>query len=193
MITCRQDAIKRGHNRYFTGKPCLRGHTAERLVSNRSCLECFNARNRLVYEKNPDKGRQKCKRWRNKNADYNRLRSKVWREKNPEKQADCDRAWQKNNPEKARIKGRRRRANKRNALGTHTADDIKKILTLQGWKCPYCGADLKKIGRHIDHIVPLSRGGGNGPDNLQALCPTCNVTKGAKDPIDFAKSRGFLL
>lgn len=26
--------------RYFTGKPCLNGHIAERLISNRACIEC---------------------------------------------------------------------------------------------------------------------------------------------------------
>ncbi len=30
----------------------------------------------------------------------------------------------------------------------------------------------------IDHFLPLSRGGHNGPDNLQLLCKTHNTRKG---------------
>lgn len=28
-----------------------------------------------------------------------------------------------------------------------------------------------------DHVIPLSRGGGHHPDNLQVLCATCNTQK----------------
>jgi len=41
--------------------------------------------------------------------------------------------------------------------------------------------------------MPLSRGGSNDKYNLQLLCPTCNLKKSAKDPIDFAQENGNLL
>lgn len=41
MITVsRVDARARGLKRYFTGKPCKRGHISERLVSIRKCCVC---------------------------------------------------------------------------------------------------------------------------------------------------------
>lgn len=40
-------------------------------------------------------------------------------------------------------------------------------------KCYYCGAPW----RHIDHIVPLSRGGKHEIDNLVTACAKCNTTK----------------
>jgi 5-methylcytosine-specific restriction endonuclease McrA len=33
----------------------------------------------------------------------------------------------------------------------------------------------------IDHIVPLSAGGDNEPDNLQALCRPCHFAKSKKE------------
>lgn len=39
-IIARTDALAAGAKRYFTGTPCLRGHVAERLTSNKSCLTC---------------------------------------------------------------------------------------------------------------------------------------------------------
>lgn len=56
-----------------------------------------------------------------------------------------------------------------------------KILKRDNYTCQYCGANGKinrKIKLHIDHIVPVSRGGDNSADNLQVLCHVCNIRKG---------------
>lgn len=44
-----------------------------------------------------------------------------------------------------------------------------------------CGIDLNGKG-HLDHIIPLARGGTNWPWNLQFLCAHDNVVKWAKLP-----------
>jgi hypothetical protein len=49
-------AKRRGLTRYFTGKPCGRGHVAERQTSNRMCMECGDII-ALRYNKSP-KGRE---------------------------------------------------------------------------------------------------------------------------------------
>lgn len=38
----RQEAIARGLKRYFTGKPCKRGHICDRYVLRRVCVECHD-------------------------------------------------------------------------------------------------------------------------------------------------------
>lgn len=43
--------------------------------------------------------------------------------------------------------------------------------------CAYCGSTRKL---HVDHIVPVSRGGSNGFDNLTTSCGPCNQSKGPK-------------
>lgn len=53
------------------------------------------------------------------------------------------------------------------------------IAKRDGWRCHYCGADLKQEGEwHIDHLVPVSRGGSNEPTNLAAACVLDNLRKG---------------
>lgn len=49
-----------------------------------------------------------------------------------------------------------------------------------GWWCAKCAAHVtQRSGVHVDHVVPLARGGSNGRENLQILCAACNLAKGA--------------
>ena len=53
----------------------------------------------------------------------------------------------------------------------------KKIGEQSGWKCA-CGCGQKlSFDYHVDHIVPLWKGGTNDETNLQALNPRCHVFK----------------
>ena len=53
----RELSRKEGKDRYFTGKPCKRGHIAERYTSNTICTQCgkevYRIRDRENY-RNPD-------------------------------------------------------------------------------------------------------------------------------------------
>ena len=66
-------------------------------------------------------------------------------------------------------------------------------MKLQKGKCACCRTSLLEVKHHVDHIEPLSRGGANDDGNIQLLCATCNLQKGAKDPIEFMRLKGFLL
>lgn len=54
------------------------------------------------------------------------------------------------------------------------------ILAMKHDPCAYCGL---KPSLTIDHITPLSRGGGNGTDNFAGVCADCNNLKGKKSPL----------
>src|SRR3546814_18918243 len=73
---------------------------------------------------------------------------------------------------------RRRRAQAVSSGGEFTAEDIDAMLAAQKKKCWYCGTKLTAY--HVDHRIPLARGGSNGPENLVIACPACNLSKGAK-------------
>jgi DNA-binding CsgD family transcriptional regulator len=49
-----------------------------------------------------------------------------------------------------------------------------------GARCFYCGSDLSQTERdqiHIDHFIPVARGGGDDPLNLVVSCSACNLSK----------------
>lgn len=180
--TSRYDALKLGSKFYWTGEPCVRGHVSKRRTSGAHCLECAtldnekNRASRLEYKKRPD---QKA------------VRAKYWKD-HPEKTREIRRRYYENNRETLRARCLNRVAKRRDASGKHSAEDIADILRLQNNRCAYCRIKLR--GKyHVDHIVPLSAGGSNDRSNLQALCVPCNLSKGAKPPLLYAREIGFLL
>jgi hypothetical protein len=56
------------------------------------------------------------------------------------------------------------------------ADAIRKR---DGYRCTQCGATDVEL--HVHHVVPLSQGGSNDPDNLTTLCDACH--KEAHEPL----------
>lgn len=66
--------------------------------------------------------------------------------------------------------------------------DIDRMICDQDARCMYCGVMLYKK-YHIDHKTPISRGGTNDLENLQLLCPTCNLRKHTMTDEEFTVSR----
>ena len=54
-----------------------------------------------------------------------------------------------------------------------------RILDRDGFKCVYCGTSPRENEIHIDHKIPLCKGGTNNDDNLVASCMECNLGKGS--------------
>lgn len=52
------------------------------------------------------------------------------------------------------------------------------ILKRDGYRCRICGAAAGDgVKLHVDHIIPVSKGGETIPSNLQTLCERCNMGK----------------
>jgi 5-methylcytosine-specific restriction endonuclease McrA len=86
--------------------------------------------------------------------------------------------WAKDNPEKTQASVHQSTIQKKYP-GTFSKTDIETqalALWLQennGALCPFCGQEAG----HIDHILPLSRGGSHTWRNIRLLCKQCNVGK----------------
>ena len=71
----------------------------------------------------------------------------------------------------------------------------KQLLELQdnAKVCYWCNESVRNRKTHIDHVIPLARGGKHTISNLVISYPTCNLQKGSKDPLEFANSLGRLI
>ena len=131
--------------------------------------EQYLAYNREYYYANKDRFTEQRKQYREKHKD------EIYERRNQ---------WAKENPEKVKRAKRNYRTCKAGNGGTHTAEEIQERIEEQGYMCFYCSRPLED-DYHIDHYVPVSRGGGSEIDNLVASCPACNLSKGDKDPDDY--------
>ena len=53
-----------------------------------------------------------------------------------------------------------------------------KVLTRDGHRCVICGASASDgVKLHVDHILPVSKGGKTEMSNLRTLCERCNLGK----------------
>jgi len=74
-------------------------------------------------------------------------------------------------------------AKRRGAVGsTRTGPDLgRRLLERQGWRCGICGGPIALGARvHVDHRVPVSRGGRHVEGNLAVTHPRCNLAKGSR-------------
>lgn len=69
------------------------------------------------------------------------------------------------------------------------------VFKRDSFSCQYCGAKAPDVILHVDHIDPVSKGGGNEIINLITSCVECNSGKGARtldDQTTLAKQRAQL-
>lgn len=155
----RAEAKKAGLLRYFTGKPCVRRHVAERITRNGSCVRCaaeissaFAKRNRALVNS------------RRRGKTYGvaaRTRQLRWNAKNPDKLTSYGAA-------------RKAAALERTpAWADH--DKIARVYTLAKF-----AEELTLQQHHVDHILPLqgrSVSGLHVHTNLRVLPGAENVRK----------------
>jgi 5-methylcytosine-specific restriction endonuclease McrA len=116
--------------------------------------------------------------------------SKTWRSRNIEKVRADRRDWYAEDIQEQRSYHRARQAARRAGDGNvFTDDDVHLIWELQDGLCFYCNGETNGRIEHVDHFIPLKRGGSNARFNIAVACRTCNCKKGSKSPLEFM---GFL-
>jgi 5-methylcytosine-specific restriction endonuclease McrA len=145
---------------------------------SRMCKQCCRAHDKIKYAKNAPTRIATQKRFRQRNLERLNAegRRRYWAKR--EENVLNQRARYKREREK-RIRDQvqytqRRRARKLQAGVFEILP--KELRRLKQSPCYMCGSPFE----HIDHVVPLSRGGRHSIGNIAPSCASCNLKKGFK-------------
>jgi 5-methylcytosine-specific restriction endonuclease McrA len=179
-------------NEYFA--PIQRGK-----YFNSYCRECHSAINannkRKIIARDPagfsDKRKLQPGRSKERAHEQNTKRYRENRQAERERvRIKYKKYWERNRAKQG-IYGANRRARMKNADGNFTLDDIRHIYDDQEHRCLYCGITVFDDEITVDHVIPITRGGSNWPDNLAVACQSCNSSKNNKLIPEWEKVRGW--
>lgn len=145
------------------------------------CKQCRRARDaeRRADPAVREKNRANVKAWRDRMTESERREyirqknAKVPREKKREQTA----LYMKRHPEKAAEFTARKRAKRAAAPKVESVNRMK-VWERDGGICGICGEVANRDAFHVDHIVPIARGGEHSYANVQVAHPACNLRKG---------------
>lgn len=100
--------------------------------------------------------------------------------------------WRENNKDAVAAHNRNTKTRRESVAGSHSKSDIDALFARQNGQCAVCKACLVNNGCHVDHIIPIARGGSNYVGNIQLLCSPCNLHKHVAIPIEFRRKHGLL-
>jgi len=124
-----------------------------------------------------------AKAYRVRNSERNNAYSAEYHLRNAEAIRERKRVYDAQNRDKGRAREERRRARKLQAgIFLVTDKDINKLLKQS---CIYCG----EKSEHIDHVIPLARGGRHSIGNLAPACAKCNQTKHSKFVMEWKRQK----
>jgi 5-methylcytosine-specific restriction endonuclease McrA len=159
------------------------GYNAHVYYKELNCEDCLAA------------NREYRKKYYKNNTELFSFYSTDWAKRNKNKVKTHRKKWNDLNKEYKREACRKRRAIRQNSLYVKYSE--KEVLFKYGTNCHLCnlpidllapraaGAPGWESGLHIDHIIPIVKG---GPDTIENVRPShgfCNISKGAKMTEDF--------
>lgn len=207
-ILTRAEARMLGLMRYFTGKPCKRGHIAWRAVSNHTCLVCMSESRAEDYARNPEKAKARRAKYFADNRADELKKMRAYAEANRESAAIASRKryvenidslrhksreWAKNNPEKRMAQHSERKARKNGATPAWYGEFDAFVMREA---CDLCLLRAKATGIdwHTDHMIPLRARTASGlhcATNFQVIPAVLNMAKKNKmlltQPLEWLK------
>lgn len=115
------------------------------------------------------------KKWKDANREQVKEAGRAYYAKNKDRYADNQRKWVAANRETKRASKHRRRAKELGAEGSHTADEVRRLIAAYNHCCAYCQKPITRF--ELDHRIPLTRGGTDWIENILPACRQCNASK----------------
>ena len=137
------------------------------------CKVCYAKIMRERRYANPDSHRQAVKKSTQKNYEKKLLRNQQYRANNPEKVS----AWKAKDRTVNKARVLADNAKRRYKLNGKLTPEIKQLYALRDFY------EAMSLGEnfHVDHIIPLAKGGEHAAFNLQVLPAIDNLRKGAQN------------
>jgi 5-methylcytosine-specific restriction endonuclease McrA len=140
-------------------------------------VEEASERAKKYYQENRERLVAHAAKYRDANRELINEKRRKRHKENRDGENQYHRIWSKSHPEVTRLHNRIRRVRLNNVGGNFTAEQFEELCVKYGGKCLACG-EIKLLSP--DHIIPISKGGGNDISNIQPLCSSCNGKKHAK-------------
>lgn len=196
-IVSRAAARLAGASRYFTGKPCLRGHVAERVTANATCVDCYVVAHRERYHADPlrlekrkagyQRNREKIlaaqKEYAARKSDQIRARKAEYTRANRESLSATHRRW-RNGPGRhkaAAVQNERRHRHRR-----QTPPWVDRNACRVFYEIASRASRCTGIPFEVDHVIPLAGKAVSGlhvPWNLAVIPAYQNRKKGNRLPL----------
>lgn len=148
------------------------------------CKDCDNARSRQRVVRDPEKVRARrrelAKAKRESGVPSRRVDPayfREWRASHP----GYYREWVRAHPELVAKHNARTQAIRRGAIVVGDVDRFV-VYARDGGMCHICRRRVNPRKWHLDHLVPISRGGEHSERNVAVAHPRCNLRRGARGP-----------
>lgn len=172
MPMTKEEKREYNHKWYLEHREEKREYDAARYNSNRdreiARAKAYNKSHAAAVE-------QKRKQYIDRNRERIRGRRAKYRQQHRDGIALYQHKWSEEHKDKCSKYREQRRARVRGALVEDFYRD--EIYKRDGGKCHICSKKVSKNNWHLDHIIPLSRGGTHTRNNVAVSCPMCNLKK----------------
>ena len=155
LIKCKKCGKEKGEEEFYWRK--------NGKIFKYTCKDCTRIHQKTYGQS--EAGRAAQKKWRESEA--GKAKIKAW------EQSEAGKAV------RARIKAKRRSKDV-SVVNDLTTGQWEQIIKDQNHCCNGCGVSFEETTACKDHIIPVFDGGGLTEDNVQALCGSCNSTKGSR-------------
>jgi 5-methylcytosine-specific restriction endonuclease McrA len=162
----------------------IRAKASAYAKANRPLLR---ERERESYRRNPETKKRNKKAYRERHAEEIRQRSREDYKRNSEKRKTTVKLYRRTEQGRLvkKVSNHKRKLQLKENGGAFTVQEIINLYLSQKAKCWYCSKSIKD-NYHIEHRIPISRGGSNDISNIVLSCPECNLQKGNKLPHEWS-------
>lgn len=80
-VTSAAEARAIGAKRYFTGRPCPKGHVADRFTARGVCVECHRLVCLKRYQADPERAKRRIKAWGEANPEKVRAYKRAYKQR----------------------------------------------------------------------------------------------------------------